>query len=267
MGRLQIAVVSVLGLVLAAAGGVVLHQSRKLKEVRQQRDSALQSLRESQEALHQSELRIASVMRQAPEQADNDKAAIAQRDATIEQLTNELNAAQAGITQLQEELSTSKDENAKALKSSSQRFQEEQTELETRLDQLQKQLTSAQADIQNSRQRIASLQKLNDQLNAANNQGAARTAEREHILSRLQDLDRRRESYLTSIADRYRNLTSQFRTMSGMLNSNRGQNSNALTSPALDLIQNAISLTDNDLQHLSELNAKAFRLEKELKKK
>lgn len=266
MGRLQIAVVSVLGLALAAAGGVILHQSSKLEEVRQQRDSALQSLQESQEALHQSELRIASAMRHAPKQANGDKAAIAQRDATIEQLTNELNVAQTNITQLQEQLSTSKDENEKALESSRQRFQEEQKDLQSRLDQLQKQLDSAQADIQSSRQHIASLQKLNDQLSAANNQGSTRAAQREHILSRLQDLDRRRESYLRSIGDRYRNLTSRFRTMSGMMDSSRGQNSNALSGPALDMIQNAISLTDNDLQHLSELNAKAFRLEKELSK-
>ena len=52
--------------------------------------------------------------------------------------------------------------------------------------------------------------------------------------------------------------------MSGMMDSNRGQNSSALSGQAMDQIQNAISLTDNDLQHLNELNAKAFQLEKRL---
>jgi chromosome segregation ATPase len=267
MRRLHIAVVSGLGVALVAAGGVILHQSRKLAEVRQQRDATMQSLRESQEALRQSELRLASALQQAPKPSSDGKAAIAQRDATIQQITNELNAAKASITQLQKSLSASKGENEKALEASNQRYKEMQTELQTRLDQLQKELDSAQADLQSSRQRIASLQKANDQLLAANSEGSTRAAEREHILTSLQDLDRRREAYLRSIADRYRNLTNQFRTMSGMLASNRGQDSNTLSGPALDMIQNAISLTDNDLQHLSELNAKAFRLEKRLSTK
>jgi chromosome segregation ATPase len=267
MRRLQIAVVSGLGVALVAAGGVILHQSRKLAEARQQRDTALQSLQESREALHESELRIAAALQQGPKPANDDKAVIAQRDATIRQLTIELNAAQAGITQLHGELSASNDESQKALASATQRSQEQQEELQARLDRLQKELSSAQADVQTSHQRLTDLQEINDQLQSANNEGSIRAGEREHILSSLQELDRRREAYLTSIADRYRNLTSQFRTMSGMMNSNRGQGSNAFSGPALDMIQNAITLADNDLQHLSELNARAFRLEKQLSKK
>jgi hypothetical protein len=53
-----------------------------------------------------------------------------------------------------------------------------------------------------------------------------------------------------------------------MLDSSHGQQgSNAFSGAALDLIQNTISLADNDLQHLNELNAKAFQLEKKLSKK
>jgi chromosome segregation ATPase len=267
MRRLQIALVSGLGVALVAAGGIMIHQYRQLREARRQRDTALQSLQEAREALRQSELRGASAPNKTPKPASNDQAAIARRDATIEQLTNELSASQANIARLQEQLSATQDENAKALASSSQHYQQLQAELQDRLDKLQKELDSAQTDLQSSRQRIAGLQKANDQLRAESSEGSTRAAEREHILASLQDLDRRRESYLTSIADRYRNITSQFRTMSGMLDSNRGQNSNTFSGPALDLIQNAISLSDNDLQHLSELNAKAFQLEKQLAKK
>lgn len=267
MRRLQIVVISGLGIALGAAGGFILHQSMQLSELRLQRDNAQQSLQESREALHQSELRIASILHEAPKPAKDDKALIAQRDNTIQQLNGELSAAQANVTQLQEKLTAMKDQSEESIASASQHYQEQEAELQARLDKLQKELSSAQADLQNSRQRIDSLQKLNDQLSAANNQGSTRTAEREHILDSLQDLDRRRETYLTSLADRYRNLTSQFRTMSGMMNSNRGQDSNAFSGPALDMIQNAITLADNDLQHLTELNAKAFRLEKQLSKK
>ncbi len=267
MRRLQIAIVSSLGVAMVAAGGVIFHQSRKLTEMRLQRDAARRSLQESQEALRQSELRLAAALQEPPKPVNEDKTVIAKRDATIKQLSTELNASQASVTNLEETLSTSKAESEKSLAEASQRHQEQQAELQARLDKLQKELSSALADVQNSHQRIVTLQKANDNLSAANNQGSARAAERERILSSLQDLDRRRESYLSSIADRYRNLTSQFRTMSGMLNSSRGQDSNSFSGPALDMIQNAITLSDNELQHLSELNAKAFRLEKQLSKK
>ncbi|HXH50028.1 MAG TPA: hypothetical protein VNM47_11855 [Terriglobia bacterium] len=267
MRRLHIAVVSALGVALVAAGVLIFRQSRQLAEVQQQRDTALQSLRESQEALRQSELRIAESLQERPVPESDGKAAIAKRDATIEQLTKDLNAAKAGIAQLQENLSSSKIESAQAVETSNQRLQEMKTELQSRLDKLQQQLDSAQTEIESSRRHIADLQKANDQLSASNTEGSARMAEREHILLSLQDIDRRRESYLTSISDRYRNLTNQFRTMSGMLASNRGQDSSSFSGPALDMIQNAISLTENDLQHLGELNAKAYRLEKQLAKK
>lgn len=267
MRRLNIAVVSSLGVALVASVVVILHQSQKLAEVREQRDTAMQSLRKSQEALRQSQSRTASMLHQPPKPSANLKAEIKKRDATIQQLTEELKAARANVTQLQQDLSASKEEEQKAAAASDQRFQEMQTRLQGRLDQVQKELKSAQADLQSSRHRIASLQQTNDQLQATNSEGSQRIAEREHILNRLQELDRRRESYLTSIANRYRNLTSQFRTMSGMMDSNSARDSGALSGPALDQIQNAISLADNDLQHLNELNAKAFQLEKRLAKK
>lgn len=266
MPRVQIAVISGLGVALAAAGGVIVRQSGQLAQVRRQRDAALQSVRESQQALRPGGLRMGASMQGKPAPGKDIQDAIAKRETRIKQLTDQLDAANASITELQDTLSTSKTESVKALDATNQRSQEAQNELQARMDQLQQQLDSAKTEAESSRHQIADLQRDNEQLSASNNEGSARVAEREHILLSLQELDQRRESYLTSIADRYRNLTNQFRTMSGMLTSNRGQDSNSFGGPALDMIQNAISLTDNDLQHLSELNAKAYRLEKQLSK-
>lgn len=267
MRGVQIAVVSGLAVALVAAGGFILRQSNQLAEAQRQRNAALQSLREGREALRQSELHVGASRPGKPAPERNIQAVIAERDATIKQLTDQLDAANASVTHLQGTLSASKTENAKALDASNQHFQDMQNELQGRLDKMRQQLESAQTEAENSRRHVTDLQKANEQLNASNNEGSARVAEREHILLSLQDLDRRRETYLTSIAARYRNLTNQFRTMSGMLTSNRGQDSNSFGGPALDMIQNAISLTDNDLQHLSELNSKAYRLEKQLSQK
>lgn len=267
MRRLQIALILGLGATLGIGGLVISRQHRKITLLQQQENTALQELQESRDALRQSQLRIAAALRERPKPASNDKAVIAKRDATIQQLTSQLNDAKSSIDQLQTSLSAAKDQNEEALKVSKQHFQEMKTELQAQIDQLQKQLSSAQTELQSSRKRIAALQKQNDQLSNANNAQSARADEREHLLGDLQDIDRRRESLLTRIANRYRNITNQFRTMSGMLDSSRSQDSGTFSGPALDMIQNAISLTDNDLQHLHELNAKAFRLERQLSKR
>lgn len=266
MGRLRIALISGLGLALLAAAGIAVHQSRRLAEVRQQRDTALQSLQETREALRQSQLRLAAALHKPLAHPNNDKAVIARRDAAIQQLNGQISADQASITQLQDKLTAAIGQNAKALASAQKHSQEAEAGLQSQLDALQKELSSALTQVENSQQQVAKLQKANAHLKREHNSASIRTAEREHILNSLQDLDRRRETYLRSISDRYRNITNQFRTMSGMLDSNRGQDSKAFSGAALDLIQNTISLTDNDLQHLTQLNAQAFRLEKKLAK-
>jgi chromosome segregation ATPase len=267
MGRLEIALVSVLGVALLASAGVILFQSRRLAELARQQQASLQSLRETREALRQSERRAAAATAKAPESANENRAAHAQRDAAIQRLHSEISQARTSVTALQEQLSIARNESQQALAHADARSQELQSKWQNRLDALQLQLSSAQAGLQNARQRITALEGANASLRNEKSASSTQAAEQEKVLASLQDLDRRREVCLTSIADRYRDLTNRFRTMSGMLDANRNGNSGAFSGAALDLIQNAITLTDTDLQHLSELNAKAFQLEKKLRKK
>lgn len=269
ISRLQIALISGLGVLLLAAAAVIVHQSRKLGELQQQRDTALQTLQETREELRQSQSRLAAALRKPPKPPNEDKAVIAQCNATIARLTSKLSAAQASVTEFQQKLSAARDENQKALASSSQHYQELQAKMQNQLDALQKSLGSMKSDLQNSRQHTADLEKANAQLQANSGKESTRMAERRHLLQRLQELDRRRESYLTSIGQRYRDITSKFRTMSGMLDANPSRGPGAagtFSGAALDLIQNALSQSDNDFQHLSDLNAKAYQLEKRLAK-
>ena len=52
-----------------------------------------------------------------------------------------------------------------------------------------------------------------------------------------------------------------------MLDSSRGPNAGAFSGAALTRIQNAISLADDDLRQLNDLNAQARQLEEKLVKK
>jgi chromosome segregation ATPase len=267
LARLRIPLVLILGVAFVASVGMVVRRSRQLAECRRQRSADLQSLRELREALRQRDLQKAPAVAEGRTPGGENHAALAERDATIERLNRELSEAEANITQLQVQLSNSNDEHEKALASANERYQKDHEEWQSRLDALQQQVDSAEAELQASRQRITNLEATNTKLRSENSEGAARTAEFGRVVASLQDLDRRRDAYLTSIIRRYRDITSEFRAMSGMLDSGRDPNSNVFSGATLTRIQNTVSLADDDLRQLSDLNAQARELEKKLVKK
>jgi chromosome segregation ATPase len=267
LGRLEFALLLTFGVALLVSMGIILHQSRRVAALQRQQAADLQSLRELREALRQRELQKTPPEAQSPPPAGDYHAALAQRDATIEQLNRELSEAQANIKDLQAQLSNSSDEREKALANANELHQKEQEDWQSQLDALKQELESAQAESQASRQRLAALEADNAKLKNDNSVASARAAEFARTVAQLQDLDSRRDAHLTSILRRYRDITNQFRAMSGMLGSSRDSNSSPLTDAELTRIQNAVSSADDDLRQLSELNAQASKLEKKLAKK
>jgi chromosome segregation ATPase len=169
---------------------------------------------------------------------------------------------------LQAQLTNSSEEREKALASANERHQKEQADFESQLDALKQDLESAQAELQASRQRLAALDADNAKLKSDNSVASARAAEFTRVVAQLQDLDSRRDVYLTSIMRRYRDITSQFRAMSGMLGSSRDSNpTSPFSDAALTRIQSAVSSAEDDLRQLTELNAQARQLEQKLAKK
>jgi chromosome segregation ATPase len=253
-----------LAVALVAALAVIVHQSRRLAACRREHDAQLQSLQQLRETLRQRELQGAPVAVEETAPAGVSRAALAQREASIERLNRALGEARADIAQLQSQLAASSDEHAKALASAEERSRQQQQDWQSRLDALQQKLDSVEADSQASRQRVAALEADNARLRSGSNDDTARAAAMAHVVANLQDLDRRREVYLTSLVRRYRDITSQFRAMSGMLDSSRDQSSSALSSAELTRIQNAISSADDDLRQLTDLNGRIYQLEKKL---
>jgi chromosome segregation ATPase len=267
LGRLEFALVLTLGVALVASVGMVLRQSWRLAALRRQQAADLQSLRELREALRQRELQKTPAELESPAPLGANPATLAKREVTIEWLNRELGEAQANIKELQAQLSNSNDEREKELASANEGHQKEREDWQSQLDALKQQLDSAQAESQASRQRLATLEADNTKMKSDNSEGSARAAEFGRVVANLQDLDRRRDAYLTSLMRRYRDITSQFRAMSGMLDSSRDPKSSPLSDGALTRIQNDVSLADDDLRQLSELNAQASKLEKKLAKK
>jgi predicted RNase H-like nuclease (RuvC/YqgF family) len=255
---------AILGVAFLASLAMLVVRSRQLARYRQERASERQSLRDLQQSLRQHSLKKPAAAAESKAFADQ-QAALAQRDATIRHLNRELSAASAEIEQLQAELASSSSESQKALASVTERDLKAQQNLKSQLTLLQRQVSSLEADSQTSRLRISALEADNARLRRGRSSGAARAAKVDRVMARLQNLNLRRDTYLNSIAHRYRDITSQFRAMSGMLASGQTPNSDAFSGAALLRIQNALASTDDDLRQLSDLNAQARRLEMELR--
>lgn len=265
--RLEIVLVLALGVTLVASAVAIHRLSKMLISYRQQRAADLESLRKLGETLRQQELQKAPAEAEGPAPEGGNAAALARRSATIEQLNRELSEAQATISDLQTQLSKSTDDREKALAAASERERKEQEDWQSQLDNLKQELDSVQAESQASRQRIAALEAENAKMKSEYSAGFARASEVSHLIADLQDLNRRRDTYLTSIMRRYRDITNQFRAMTGMVDTTRDPSSSAFPSAELTRIQNAVTLTDDDLRQLNELNGQIRQLEKKLAKK
>ena len=268
-GYLQFAVVLTLSVALLASLGLLLRQSRRLAILEQQQEADLRSLqpiaRGGLASAISSKLLLKSKARFHPEIVKPLSPIGMPRSSGS---NRELSEAQASIMSLQSQLSNSNEEREKALASANELLQKEKEDWQTQLASLKQDLESAQADAQASRQRLAAIEADNAKLNNTNNAASARAVDLAQIIVQLQDLDSRRDALLTSILRRYRDITSQFRAMSGQLGSNRDSNtSSPFTDAALTRIQSAVSSADDDLRQLSELSAQARQLEKKLAKK
>jgi chromosome segregation ATPase len=265
--RLRFAFLFLLVIGLVTSLGLVVRQSRQLAEAQRQKDRDQQSLRVLQNALHQQGLQQPPLATEESAPESDARAALKRRDATISRLTQALRETQGNLSGVQGQLSAAIDDRQKALAGAEERFQNQQTDWRSKLDALQKQLDGAQAESEVTRQRLSALEAENDKLRSARREDSTHAAQLGSIVASLQDLDRRRDVYLTSIMRRYRDITNQFRATSGMLDSSRDSNSNALSSASLTRIQNAVSQADEDLRQLNELNDQTHQLEKKLANK
>ena len=257
----------ILGVVVVIFLVVMVRQSRRIKQFQRQQVSDAQSLRTLQDALRQKGLPITSPEAGGENPAASDHAGIARREAVIERLDHELAESHASITDLQTKLSDANDQIAKNQASADERLQKQQADTQAQLDDLQKKLDAAQAASDIARQRAAVLEADNAQLKTDSTAVSARAADVAKIISSLQDLERRRDVYLTSILRRYRDITDEFRAMSGIMDTSHDPGSSACSGAALSRIQSAVTSAEDDMRQMNELNARSQKLQKQLLKK
>jgi DNA repair exonuclease SbcCD ATPase subunit len=257
----------VLGVVLVVALLTILHQARRIAELQRHQEADAQSLRLLREALRQKGLQNGPPAIPEETLGGNDQAAIAKREAVIAQLDRELAESRATITELQTQLTTIGGQSSEALASAEARLQKQQADSQAQLDDLQKKLDAALAAADIARQRTAALEADNAQMKTDNAAVNARAAEVARTISSLQDLDRRRDVYLTSILRRYRDITEEFRAMTSIMDNSHDPSSSPCSSAALSRIQSAVNSAEDDMRQLNDLSARTQKLEKQLMKK
>jgi chromosome segregation ATPase len=263
----RIAFEIILGVVLATALVVGLRQARRIAEDQRQHAADADSLRLLKEALRQKGLETAPSEVAGDNLAANDHAGIVKREAVIERLDHDLAESHATISDLQTQLASANDQIAKTQASADENLKKQQADTQVQLDDLQKKLDAAVAASDIARQRTAVLEADNAQLKTDTSSVNSRAADVAHIISSLQDLDRRRDVYLTSILRRYRDITDEFRAMSSIMDTSHDPSSSACSGAALSRIQTAVTSAEDDLRQLSDLSARSQKLEKQLLKK
>ncbi len=257
----------IMGVVLASSVVIILRQWRRLGELQCHQEADTQELRLLKETLRQKDLQRALPVETEELQEGGDHAGMAKKEVVIARLDRELAQTRATVANLQAQLSSANDQNAKALASSQDRWQKQQAEAQSQLEDLRKKLDAALAESDIARQRATAVEADYSKLKTDTAGVTTRAADLARITSSLQDLDRRRDVYLTSILRRYRDITGEFSAMSSMLDTSHDPSSNACSGAVLSRIQNAVNSTEDDLRQINELNARSQKLQKQLAQK
>ncbi len=192
------------------------------------------------------------------------RALLAQRDAEVLSLQQQLAEAHIEINRLNLRVSSFDEDQRKATEAANARFNTAQADWQKRFDALTHEVQTAQADADAARARAEAIQSDINKAAAAQSANQAKLDQARRLLASLQDLNRRRSVYLDSLLHRYRDVLSQLHAIDNVLDSARDQNSSVISNAALARIESTISLAEDDMRQLSDLNGRAALTEKRL---
>jgi chromosome segregation ATPase len=176
------------------------------------------------------------------------KLSLADANASVARLESRADEAEAQIRNLSLD--------NKRLAGSEADLKENLAAANTTLDVLQKELKSSR---DGATQVQIAYQKLRDQSGG----DAQKIAQLQELATELQDIHQRREVYLNSILRRYKQITEQYRSMAGVLQTQR-TDAPAAGSADLARIQDSIAMAEEDLRQLNNLNAQARLIQKKM---
>jgi chromosome segregation ATPase len=193
----------------------------------------------------------AEALAAAEQQATRMRELLGQSSAEVARLQSRVSELQSGVENATEE---------------NRRLAAAAEELKRSLADANQTIETIRAELKSNSGRMAEIESANAKLKEQANASGQSAAQLKQTSSDLEGVFRRREMYLNNILRRYREITEQYRAMSGVLDSRRDREAAPVHGTEIGRIQNAIALAEEDLKQIDVLNAQAARLEKKLPK-
>jgi chromosome segregation ATPase len=187
---------------------------------------------------------------------DAGAAARAEAVRELARAQTQLQAAEASIRDLQARVRGLEDALEKAQQESA-RLSAAEAELRETVDRAHRLVRATEAELKSKTERLLQAEtaaRVAQQDAAA---AKARAAQVTPVLRELEEINRRRENYLTSLQRRYRDLTDQLRSLAVRMETQR--DSPAAAAPDVSRIQSTVQSAEDDLRQIQTLNAQAQR--------
>lgn len=201
-------------------------------------------------------VRIVREAAPAPAHGAEDLAAIQQLRASLNDSRNTIAELQARVEKL--------DGQVLNMMAERQRLLAAEAEAGARLAAAGRSIEAMQKEVRQGGERLAQLEQANRKLREDSGAQGQRAAQMAKTLAELEDIERRRQNFSTSLARRYREVMEQYRSLSATIEHRRSSDAAAVGLPDLSRIQQAISLAEEDLRQLAALSAQAQLVQKKL---
>jgi DNA repair exonuclease SbcCD ATPase subunit len=124
-------------------------------------------------------------------------------------------------------------------------------------------VNALEKELKSNRDRVSQVEIAYQRLRDQSGTDAHKLTEIQQLDAELQSIHKRREVYLNGILRRYRQITEQYRSMAGMMQTQR-TDAPAAGSADLARIQDSIAMAEEDLRQLNNLNAQALLIQKKM---
>jgi len=263
---------------LAIAVGFIAYQWRRISTEQRQIEADARELQALRAQLQTSARSSAAPRSAAPVEKgagpearkwpDSHVEDLALRTADLERTQRELAEARATIDQLNAQLQNMKADHEKALSAAEQQAGAMDARWKESLDNANLTLEGVRTDLRAAKQELVQLQAENQALREANNSTNGAAADTLRLMAQYQDLSRRREAYLNTMLQRFRDIARQYRSFAAVASAHRNdQPGPVLDDPDFSRIQGALASTQDDLRQLELLNGQAQQIERKLAKK
>jgi len=149
------------------------------------------------------------------------------------------------------------------LRVENKRLAASESDLKESLSTANQAVDALQKELKSSRDRVTQVEITYQKLRDQSGGDVQKIAQLQQFAAELQDIHQRREAYLNSILRRYKQITEQYRSMSGVLQAQR-TDAPAAGSADLARIQDAIAMAEEDLRQLNSLDAQARLIQKKM---